>query len=200
MRCYTVCTSMFEEGIEPDQLGDRTGIIFTKRDTNVILPLENKWAEELIRLAKAEAALAGKEPEKYKLRRFSHADTDDEGRLIPKPTTEASAQAMVLVRCVPEFEGDTRHAITAATWDEHWNEHREAVVRTYRPLAQAVGVQILMDQHPGGMLLVLDRGSSFRVEVAGRDRKVRHNIFTFRDWRYPRLERVVPPMRDRKVA
>ena len=195
MKCYTVYTDRVEPGILPHDDGDLLGILFGTKKDGTILPMDGAWATTLKELAIVEAHLDKKpDPENtYELRRFSNAEIeakDEETFLVPKHISEEADKALVLV--LPESEVEGAYNITAATWTEEWNTRREAVVRKYSPLNEAVGIAIAVE-HPKAVLLIMERGASFRVAVTGADRKTRHFIYQWRDWKWPKLERTVPP-------
>lgn len=198
MKCYTVMAGEAKLGIKAVEGAFTTGIRFGDDNGHVqIWPIADRWAKRLKELAIQEARLDKKEdPEnRYSIRPFTNAEfeslPDNSWCLAPKPTSEEAAEALVLV--LLNSGGDQKYEVTAATWVERWDERREAVVRDYMPLQDAVGVDIV-HEHTSAVLFIMARGASFRIEERGTDRKVRHYIYQWRDWKWPKLERVTPPL------
>jgi len=121
-------------------------------------------------------------------------DIDPKSRvLLPvNRFTDEPAQALVLVR--PPKGGVTFY--TAARWDE--KEINGIVARDYRPLVDAAGIEIFHgklsadgEPEPGGMLLGMSPGASFRM---ARDAKDEPMEFIFEWWagEQPALKRALP--------
>lgn len=187
MRCYTA-NEEAHVGIQPEVRDGKTGIHFPDSSGGgLVLPMNQRWLDRLYALDQqvldkkllAEGCILG-------LPLIVSAELSAEGdELEGRPVEQQKTQAMVLVE--PPYN-EKRVIYTAVAFGEIPEDGR--VGRQYRPIEEAVGIEILL-RHENRLLLIMSSGAMFRIQYVADDGSTRSLLFQWRDYAKPRPEFVL---------
>jgi hypothetical protein len=204
MRCFTIIHGAVKRGIKPQvSRSGQVGICFRNKGKEETLELEKDWQGFFFESDLRRSKLSGGSLETVPILSAGISESATEPVHLTKvnlwngrfnePRKDRSRQALVLVR--PPRDGKAIY--TSSCWIESLDKGR--VIRDYHVLGSlSPGVELvhgaLTDEGgptPGGFLLLMDQGSSFRM---GRSVDGEPAEFIFQWWfaKRPSLKRLVP--------